>query len=71
MDLRRVRDWMVGIWLARQLATFHNLGGKVVVVTGSYGKTSVKELAYDLLCSKFETVATSGNYNTIVGIAKT
>lgn len=47
------------------------MGGKVVVITGSYGKTSVKELAYDLLRQKYEVVKTSGNYNTVVGIAKT
>ena len=39
------------------------------MITGSYGKTSVKELAYDLLRQKYEVVK-PGNYNTVVGIAK-
>lgn len=59
------------MWIARQIKTFHARGGRVIVITGSYGKTSVKELAYDLLRHKYETLATSGNYNTAVGIAKT
>lgn len=71
MDLRRVRDRLVGVWIARQIKAFHARGGRVIVVTGSYGKTSVKELAYDLLRHKYVTIATSGNYNTVVGIAKT
>lgn len=71
MDLRRGRDGLVGVWIARQIKAFHARGGRVIMVTGSYGKTSVKELAYDLLRHKYVTLATSGNYNTVVGIAKT
>lgn len=71
MDLRQVRDYLYGFWVAREMQTFHKRGGKVVVITGSYGKTSVKELVYDLLRQKYEVVKTAGNYNTVVGIAKT
>ncbi len=69
--LRSIRDWLYGQWIAREVRRFHGRGGKVVVVTGSYGKTSVKELAYDLTRHKYRAVETSGNYNTPVGIAKT
>lgn len=69
--LRAIRDLIYGVWLAAQMREFHKNGGKVVVITGSYGKTSVKELAYDLLRQKYEVVRTGGNYNTVVGIAKT
>lgn len=71
MDLRLFRDWIYGIWLTQQINMFHERGGKVIMITGSYGKTSVKELAYDLLRHKYRTVETSGNYNTVVGITKT
>ena len=71
MDLRRLRDKIYLVWLSWQISNFHARGGKIVVITGSYGKTSVKELAYDLLRHKYQGVATSGNYNTVVGIVKT
>lgn len=71
MTLREIRDKIYGLWLAKQMQDFHSRGGKMVMITGSYGKTSVKELAYDLLRQKYEVVKTSGNYNTVVGIAKT
>ena len=71
MDLRQIRDYLYGFWVAREMREFHKRGGKVVVITGSYGKTSVKEMAYDLLRQKYEVVKTAGNYNTVVGIAKT
>lgn len=44
---------------------------KVVAITGSYGKTTVKELTTQLLSAKFKTVKTPKNYNTAVGIAQT
>lgn len=71
MDLRRVRDMLVGIWLKRELIKFHKRGGKIIMITGSYAKTSVKELTYDLLRHKYRTLSTSRNYNTMMGIAKT
>lgn len=71
MDLRQGRDYLYGLWIQQELAKFHDRGGKIVMITGSYGKTSVRELTYDLLRQKYEVVETSRNYNTAVGIAKT
>lgn len=71
MNIRRIRDWVYGQWIAREIAKFHAHGGKVVMITGSYGKTSVRELTYDLLRQKYRVLETSRNYNTAVGIAKT
>ncbi len=71
MDLRRGRDYLCGLWIKRELTKFHQSGGKIVMITGSYGKTSVREMTYDLLRQKFDVVETSRNYNTAVGIAKT
>mgnify|MGYP000670947527 CR=1 FL=1 len=72
MDLvREVRDWLYKIWIGEYIDQFKERGGKVVMITGSYGKTSVKELTYDLLRHNKVVVATGRNYNTAVGIAKT
>lgn len=43
----------------------------IIGITGSYGKTSVKEFAYDLLSGFFKTVKTEKNNNTEIGVAKT
>lgn len=71
MDLREIRDYLYGLWIKREMRMVHRRGTKVVMITGSYGKTSVKELAYDLLRRKYRTVATGRSYNTAVGIFKT
>lgn len=71
MDLRDLRDYLYGLWIKRVMRRVHARGTKIVMITGSYGKTSVKELVYDLLRHKYRTVATGRNYNTAVGIVKT
>ena len=45
-------------------------GLKVVAIAGSYGKTSVKHYAYELLRHKYNVVATPESFNTVLGIAK-
>jgi len=42
----------------------------VVGVSGSYGKTSVKEILYSILKNNFNTVKTPQNINVDIGIAK-
>lgn len=44
---------------------------KVVGITGSFGKTSVKEYLYHLLEESFKVLKTEKNTNTEIGIAKT
>lgn len=44
---------------------------KKVGITGSFGKTSVKHYAAQLLSSKYRVVATPASYNTPMGIART
>ncbi len=44
---------------------------KTVAVTGSCGKTSVKEMAAAILSIKGETLATRGNYNNEIGVPLT
>ena len=43
----------------------------VIGVTGSYGKTSVKNFLAKTLSSKYEVLVTPKNYNTTMGVVKT
>lgn len=43
----------------------------IVGVTGSYGKTSVKNYLAKTLSSKYEVLVTPQNYNTTMGVVKT
>ena len=42
-----------------------------VGITGSYGKTSVKNMAAAILSEKFQVVTTPASFNTPIGIART
>lgn len=53
-----------------RIAQLKQRGLVVVAIAGSYGKTSVKNYAYDLIRTKYRTVATPESFNTIFGIAK-
>ncbi|MEK7610904.1 MAG: UDP-N-acetylmuramoyl-tripeptide--D-alanyl-D-alanine ligase [Patescibacteria group bacterium] len=41
----------------------------VIGITGSYGKTTVKEILATVLATKYEVLATPKSYNTLFGIA--
>ena len=43
----------------------------IIGITGSYGKTTTKETIAHLLMHKYKTFKTEGNYNTLLGVAKT
>ena len=43
----------------------------VIGITGSYGKTSVKNFLYKTLSSQYEVLITPKNYNTTMGVVKT
>lgn len=42
---------------------------KVIGITGSYGKTSTKQILYSILSKKFNVLATPRSHNTPLGIA--
>ncbi len=51
----------------KKLKSYKNL--KIIGITGSYGKTSVKEFLYHILSKKFKVIKTPKNINTEIGIA--
>lgn len=44
---------------------------KIIGITGSYGKTSVKNFLKDLLSAKYKVCASEASYNTPMGLTKT
>lgn len=44
---------------------------KIVAITGSFGKTSTKDILYTLLFKKYYVVKTPKSFNTLLGIAQT
>lgn len=47
-----------------------NMNIKIVAITGSNGKTSVKNILTSFLNTKYKTICTPASYNTPLGIAK-
>lgn len=43
---------------------------KVIAITGSFGKTTTKEILYEILRNKFKVAKTDKNFNSTVGIAE-
>lgn len=63
---------IIRAWIKRKsinkLSGFRDL--TVIGITGSYGKTSVKEFLYSILKSQYQVLKTPESYNTVLGIAK-
>ncbi|AKC60313.1 UDP-N-acetylmuramoyl-tripeptide--D-alanyl-D-alanine ligase [Blochmannia endosymbiont of Camponotus (Colobopsis) obliquus] len=55
----------LGFWVRHQVTT------RVIAITGSIGKTSVKEMTYAILCNNGKTIATYGNFNNDIGVSLT
>ena len=53
----------------KKLESIKNI--KVIGITGSYGKTSVKNILKTLLSEKYKVCASPSSYNTPLGLAKT
>lgn len=51
----------------RKISSMKNL--TVIGITGSYGKTSVKEILFHILNSKYQTLKTPESFNTILGVS--
>jgi len=62
-----VKDVLVTLQL---LANYHRktLNTPIVGITGSNGKTTTKELTYQVLSQKYKAYATKGNFNNHIGV---
>ncbi len=65
-----VSEQLVWMWVRRRISQLKKRGLRVVAIAGSYGKTSVKHYAYELMRRKYRVVATPESFNTVLGIAK-
>lgn len=56
-----------------KLANYYKnkISPKVVMITGSSGKTTTKELVYSVLSQKYKTVKTVSNHNNEIGLCQT
>lgn len=52
-------------------AVAEGVGAKTIAITGSVGKTSVKEMCAQILRQKGEVLATAGNFNNEIGVPLT
>lgn len=61
------KAWIISRAKAK-IAKFSNL--KVIGITGSYGKSTTKEILSDILSKKYKILKTPANINTAIGIAQ-
>ncbi|MCD9514896.1 UDP-N-acetylmuramoyl-tripeptide--D-alanyl-D-alanine ligase [Photobacterium carnosum] len=59
----------LGQWLKAKMTAEHGL--KTLALTGSCGKTTVKEMAAAILATKGQVLATAGNFNNDIGVPLT
>ncbi len=65
---KRVNDWFIKD--AQRILGEHP-GLRIIGITGSYGKTSVKYYLYTLLSEGFRVLMTPESYNTPMGVVRT
>lgn len=66
-------EWMIrNIYIQQAKKIIQNMPNLIVIgITGSYGKTSVKNFLKEVLSEKYEVLITPKNYNTTMGVVKT
>lgn len=64
----RFLKWLSIYRATKKISKFPNLA--VIGITGSYGKTSIKEFTAHILSKKFRVLKTPQNTNTDIGVAK-
>lgn len=57
-------------YLRKAKAKLAALHPRVIGITGSYGKTSTKQILTTILSAKFKTLTTPGSFNTPMGICR-
>lgn len=67
----RIRRFEIGrVYNDRDTSVYSREGLKVIGITGSYGKTTMKEVLGVILAEKFRVLKTPDSVNTPVGIAR-
>ena len=66
-------DWLIKkIFVCLANAKIKRMANLTTIgITGSYGKTTTKDEIFHILAPKHRTLKTEGNYNTLLGMAKT
>ena len=54
-----------------KLASIHKGKTRVIGVTGSVGKTTVKDMIFNVIKQQYKVIATSGNFNNEIGVPLT
>jgi UDP-N-acetylmuramoyl-tripeptide--D-alanyl-D-alanine ligase len=66
----RVKDTLKALWdIARYYRSRFDI--KVIAVTGSAGKTTTKDMIYEVLSKNFNVLKTQGNFNNHIGLPLT
>lgn len=65
--LSQIRRFMLTNKAKQKIAAMKDL--EIIGITGSFGKTTTKEIIYTILKQKFKVVKTPKNYNSAVGVA--
>ncbi len=64
-------EWQVRqYYLRKAKAKLARLHPRVIGITGSYGKTSTKQILRTILSARFKTLATPGSSNTPMGVCR-
>lgn len=58
-------------YIKKASKVLHDFKGKTIAITGSFGKTSVKNILYEILKGDKKVVITPENFNTPMGICRT
>lgn len=59
------------IYLFKAKKKLHKMSCKKIAITGSFGKTSTKNILYQILSEEFDVCATPKSFNTPMGVCKT
>lgn len=62
--------WLI-VFLAGIKLSFYKKNLKIIGITGSFAKTSTKEILSYLLSQKYQVLKTAGTNNTLIGVALT
>ena len=68
LPIRRVKDPLKQLWQMAKATRAKLTNCQVVLITGSYGKTTVKDYTASLLAHFGATYATKGNFNNLLGV---